>query len=342
MKIFLKIFLAAILATSALADGIIGGEARTNWPTLTSYLTTNSYATTIGTRQAATNTAIANALANKANLSAQTVTNRNILVVVYPTGDSICNWSGNFYYDISDGTEVSFDAGQWVMITAASQYHNGSTDVTSGWPAGVTVQYYSSLQAVVNEPAIRALTSDTAIDARDAAVAYKVRTEGGNNLWSGNPWFDELLESGVEPHTPIQSWTQYGLGVRAHSVEAAGALFSSANGMGAKIAQYGWTSNIESNVPCLKLSRQNQNSYAQNSPMLEFYDPDPNHTGDFIYVNNGIFRLNRAGYVMTPAVVLTPKSSSPPSDPTEGTIHFDTDTKHFFGFNGTIWKQLDN
>ena len=40
------------------------------------------------------------------------------------------------------------------------------------------------------------------------------------------------------------------------------------------------------------------------------------------------------------AVRLAP--SGAPSSPAAGTVYFDTTAKHFFGFDGTSWKQLDN
>ena len=34
--------------------------------------------------------------------------------------------------------------------------------------------------------------------------------------------------------------------------------------------------------------------------------------------------------------------SGAPSAPTAGAVYFDASAKHFFGFDGTNWKQLDN
>lgn len=36
------------------------------------------------------------------------------------------------------------------------------------------------------------------------------------------------------------------------------------------------------------------------------------------------------------------KVTSAPATPTEGTIYYNTTDKHFYGWNGTTWKQLDN
>jgi hypothetical protein len=34
--------------------------------------------------------------------------------------------------------------------------------------------------------------------------------------------------------------------------------------------------------------------------------------------------------------------SAAPANPVDGQIYFDSTTLHFFGWNGTAWKQLDN
>lgn len=37
-----------------------------------------------------------------------------------------------------------------------------------------------------------------------------------------------------------------------------------------------------------------------------------------------------------------PQYPSDPTNPVEGQVYYNTASKHFFGWNGTAWKQLDN
>ena len=39
---------------------------------------------------------------------------------------------------------------------------------------------------------------------------------------------------------------------------------------------------------------------------------------------------------------VTLQPANAPANPSAGTMYFDTSSKHFFGYDGTIWKQLDN
>jgi hypothetical protein len=227
---------------------------------------------------------------------------------------------------------------------------NGQPDVTLGNNFSVinsngnvaTMSIGGMIQGGIRRQIISDPAGMTVGDARISmygieAGAFKNWNAG--DLWVGNDWFASLTP--FEPGTLLQSYTSTGFGLRAHSVEATGAVISSANGMGMKIVQYGWTDDVGAAVPLLMLWRQGDNINSHDSPMLRIVDAGSLNTGDFININDGLVRVNRNGQVLTPAVILS-SSATEPENPAEGTIFFDSVSKTFFGWNGLLWKQLDN
>ena len=68
--------------------------------------------------------------------------------------------------------------------------------------------------------------------------------------------------------------------------------------------------------------------------------------GDLVIENgNATVRMTGmeliAGIVTCPIVQVT-EGSAPASPISEGTVYFNSTDKHFYGWNGTAWKQLDN
>jgi len=57
-----------------------------------------------------------------------------------------------------------------------------------------------------------------------------------------------------------------------------------------------------------------------------------------IYTGSLALIVNALQY--SPTITIEP--GAVPATPIEGMIYFDTATKHFLGYNGTIWIQLDN
>ena len=54
--------------------------------------------------------------------------------------------------------------------------------------------------------------------------------------------------------------------------------------------------------------------------------------------SNGV-TISTARFTLT---LILPPSASAPSVPSAGQIYFNTSDKHFYGWNGAVWKQLDN
>jgi hypothetical protein len=52
---------------------------------------------------------------------------------------------------------------------------------------------------------------------------------------------------------------------------------------------------------------------------------------------NAVFPLTTAEYAVS-----TQTFSAAPSSPAIGQLYYDTTANHFYGWNGTTWKQLDN
>ncbi len=57
-----------------------------------------------------------------------------------------------------------------------------------------------------------------------------------------------------------------------------------------------------------------------------------------IYTGSLALIVNALQY--SPTIIIQP--GAVPATPVEGMIYFDSTTKHFIGYDGTTWKQLDN
>jgi hypothetical protein len=108
------------------------------------------------------------------------------------------------------------------------------------------------------------------------------------------------------------------------------------------LAQTGWTAS-HSDVPVLRVW-SGTGTGQPTSPLVKLNDTDPltqrpllvavNHAG----VTN--FYVGPQGDIRAANILLRP--SSAPTNASEGTIYFNSTAKHFYGWTGTDWKQLDH
>jgi hypothetical protein len=72
---------------------------------------------------------------------------------------------------------------------------------------------------------------------------------------------------------------------------------------------------------------------------VDYWDFGSNNGSDFVFYSQAlgdlVLSLNSSG-----VVVLNPLSSAPAGVP--GGLYYNSSTHHFYGYNGTTWKQLDN
>ena len=54
------------------------------------------------------------------------------------------------------------------------------------------------------------------------------------------------------------------------------------------------------------------------------------------------YSVNEVEVIDDQGVFIPAKIASAPTTPVAGMIYFNTNDKHFYGYNGTTWKQLDN
>ena len=59
-----------------------------------------------------------------------------------------------------------------------------------------------------------------------------------------------------------------------------------------------------------------------------------------VIIGGRYITATQTNMVYVPALMLA--SGTVPAIPEEGTLYFDSTTKHFMGYDGTAWKQLDN
>lgn len=63
--------------------------------------------------------------------------------------------------------------------------------------------------------------------------------------------------------------------------------------------------------------------------------------GSPLVINSSTISVNITGRVAVNTLVLA-NLNGDPADPVEGQIYYNSGTKHFYGWNGSAWKQLDN
>jgi len=61
-----------------------------------------------------------------------------------------------------------------------------------------------------------------------------------------------------------------------------------------------------------------------------------------VYASGSEYCLTTGGGVFTKGAILLGGKTTHPSSPDEGSIYFNRTDKHFYGFNGTSWKIMDN
>jgi hypothetical protein len=89
------------------------------------------------------------------------------------------------------------------------------------------------------------------------------------------------------------------------------------------------------------------NSVAGSTLLLITVDPDGTPTSQaitvakvFANVSMNVVFSTSSTFSVQGNQILAPKTR--PANPAAGQIYFDSENAHFYGYDGTVWKQLDN
>lgn len=154
---------------------------------------------------------------------------------------------------------------------------------------------------------------------------------------------------GIQSHAEAGG-NAYGTGSHAEGGGVAYGDYSHAEGTGQTYAEYSHAEGFQT-VASASYSSVIGIFNLHNNDTSIFVIGDGQYIGpdlirhDLVRAERGSFQVTgslsvSSGSIYTPNLDLTPQSQ--PASPVAGQIYFDTNDSHFYGWNGSTWKQLDN